>query len=315
VLQQKADEGLADLQAAAGANDLPENLKANALRLAAVRLREKKDAEPIAAAALVALEKLVGLNNMKADELVWLGRYDLAQKQPNEALRHLKPLLDEKSTAPGAARAQAFLITGKAMQALNQPDVAVTSFQKVISLAQGFESQARLELARTLASQNKPAEALVEYERLVSADVSDIAAAAMTEGAAIHRGQAQKLRLAGDNEGMNRELAEAQRLLLRLVLLMPFPELSPIPELAYLDLAEVQSELGKVDDANKSLQELADKFPSGPYASFAKAIIAANQRKKGDAEFLLKKLREQQQPDPRLTDKINRAWKALESMP
>ena len=214
----------------------------------------------------------------------------------------------------GPTRAHAMLLAGRSLRDLHDNDTAVAAFRNVIALGQGDEAQARLGLARTLTDQNKIAEALTEYNQLISVDDSNVAAAAMTEAAAIHRRLAEQERLAGHDATVRGELHEAQRLLLRLVLLMPFPELSPTPELAYLNLAEVLTQLGQPADALKEWQELADKFPNGPYASYAKAMIAINQHRKGDGEFILKSLHGQQL-DPQLAEKVTRSLKAVEEMP
>lgn len=313
VLALKPDEALADLQAAAAAPELSEALRANALHLAGVRLREKNETQA-AAATLQELEKLVGLSNLKPAEQLWLARWQMQRREPRESLKYLEPLVGPKSAASGPARAEALWLTGRNLLLLNDSDGAINAFGQVIALAQGFEPQARLELARTLGATNKTAEAIAEYNKLISVDSSEVAAAAIFENASIHRRLAQKRRLAGDEGGMRQELEEAQRLFMRLVLLLPFPELSPLPELAYLELAEVRADLGKLDEAIKALQELTGKFPESPCAAYARAVLAIQQRKLGDAEALLKKLREQSL-DPRLAERVARQLVSLEATP
>ena len=72
-----------------------------------------------------------------------------------------------------------------------------------------------------------------------------------------------------------------------------------MPELSYLELAEIETELGQTDNATADLKELGDRFPDGPYASYGRAVLLQQQNKKGEAVFLLKKLHEQTL-DPRV---------------
>ncbi|MCC7193755.1 MAG: tetratricopeptide repeat protein [Phycisphaeraceae bacterium] len=313
VAKQKSDDAMADLQASADAKDFPSPMKANALRLMGQYQRQKTDDKSIAAAAvtLTALEKLVGTSALRPDELLWLGQWQTNQKQPKESLKYLALLIDSKSTAPPAIRAEALVLGGRNLRENGDIAGALDAFRRVIAMQQGFESHARLELARTLVTQNKLDEALTEYRSLINVERPTIIPASATyESAEIHRQKAIALKQNDEGPAAVAELEEAQKLYYRVGLLFAFPQLSPVPELAYINRAETLDDLGRKDEGDKALAELTEKFPDSSYASYAKAMIALHQGKAGDADFLLKKLREQQL-DPRLSEKVTRRLKAL----
>ena len=160
-------------------------------------------------------------------------------------------------------------------------------------------------------TQNKLDEALTEYRSLINVERPTIIPASATyESAEIHRQKAIALKQNDEGPAAVAELEEAQKLYYRVGLLFAFPQLSPVPELAYINRAETLDDLGRKDEGDKALAELTEKFPDSSYASYAKAMIALHQGKAGDADFLLKKLREQQL-DPRLSEKVTRRLKAL----
>jgi tetratricopeptide (TPR) repeat protein len=313
VVKQKPDEALADLRASAEAKDLPAPEKANALRLLAARLREKGDDQSAAAAAaaLQSLEKLVGTGALKPDEMLWLGRWQTKQKQPKESLKYLAVLIDSKSTAPAAIRAEALVLGGQNLREIGDAAGALDAFRRVIAMQQGFENDARLELARTLVAQGKLDEALAEYRGLINVERPTVIPASATfESAEAHRAKAAKLKQQQAGPAALAELEEAQKLYYRVGLLFGFPQLSPMPELSYIARAEALDELGRGVEGDQALAELVKSFPGGPYASYAKAMLALHQHKSGDAEFLFKQLRGQTL-DPRLAERVTKRLTAL----
>jgi predicted Zn-dependent protease len=92
------------------------------------------------------------------------------------------------------------------------------------------------------------------------------------------------------------------------VLVYPFKQLSPMPELAHIELAEAYEDLGEPPDANRQLDALVTKFPDGPYASYAKAVLNLKNNRKPDAAFLLQEL-QKQTLDPRLAERVARKLK------
>ncbi len=85
-----------------------------------------------------------------------------------------------------------------------------------------------------------------------------------------------------------------------------------MPELSYLELADIETELATPDAATAELKELQDRFPDGPYASYAKAALLQQQNKLSDAVYLLKQLHDQTL-DPRLSQRVDRRLQMLES--
>ncbi len=180
---QRADEATPDLLAAAQ-GDLPDPLKAQALRVASINLREKND--PMAKAVLLQLASIVTIPGLKPDEMIWLARCLRDAHEPTEALKYLTPLLEptpattpasqsaignrqsdfgEISRAailPPSAIAEAAFVAGRCQRDAQDLPAAIASFRRVIALNPGFELEARLELARALATANQSPAALKE---------------------------------------------------------------------------------------------------------------------------------------------------------
>lgn len=302
----RGGEATADLRAAADSPELTTALRVEALRLASIQLREGHDTAA-AVTLLRQIETLAGPAALEPDERLWLARHLIANNDPAGAITILAPLASE--SAATTTRSEAWLITGIAQRTMNKPDAAIASFDRIIADGKGFDVRARLEVARTLSSQNKSEDAIRAYTGLVSAEASEIASAALFESAMLQHKLADTRRQAGDPVTARRLLEESRRLLLRLVLLYPFKELSPLPERGYLELAEVETQLGEAKNAASHWRELTEKFPESPHALYAKAMLTRATGRSGDAEFILKKLRDQK-PDAALSQKIDAALAA-----
>lgn len=325
---QKPDEAVTELLASAAYPPGAANAQAgsfitdaqriNALRVSGIRLRERND-EKNAAETLLTLEKNATLAGLTPDELIWLARYFFGQRKPAESLKYASPLVDDNSAiarkATGAARAEAMLYAARSQRDLKQTPQAIDLFRRVIAFGQGFELRSRLELAKTLRDSGKTDEALAEYTGLVYAQSSAIACEAIYDAAVIQRGLGDARKLASDPNGAKAAYEESYKLYKRIIVLFTHPQLSPMPELAYIEGAEVAIELGQRPDAEKTWAELAEKFPDAPYASYAKAMLAISRNKRGDASFLLKKLRDMTTLDERLAQRVAREFKALEGTP
>lgn len=305
-------EAVADLRSAGAAADLPTAARIEALRLAAVQLRDAKDGDN-AQVVLTQLEALGGAKALKPDERIWLARRALDKGDARAAMQTVEPVIKAQGVE-GPRRAEALLVTGMAQCAMNQPDQAIATFERIVAEGRGFELRAQLEAARTLAGTGKAQDALLAYGGLVSVEPSEIASAAIFESAMLHRRIAEEKQQAGDPVTARKQMETARGLLLRLVLLYPFKELSPLPELGYIELAEVEQSLQLTKDATDHLRELGEKFPDGPYAGYGKAMLARAAGRVGDAEFILKKLRETP-TDARLTAKVERSLRELGGRP
>lgn len=292
---------------------LSAQMRTSALRLLALRQRDS-DANA-AAQTLAKLETLVGITGMTDAELLWLGERELTQGDPAKAAAYLKPVQQGRDGTVLTDRAHAIYLTGKAHRQLGSYEDAANAFQHVIALGKGHDLEARLQLAKTLRDQKHDDEALAEYAGLISADASEIAAEALFDSGLIYRQRAADRRLQDDQAGMQEANTEARRLLKRMVLLYPFKQLEPLPQLAYLELAEIAAELGEMPAATGELQELIDKYPDGPYADFARAVLAADRQRYGEAVALLHRLRDTNEAaplDPRLNHRVQSLLRILE---
>jgi tetratricopeptide (TPR) repeat protein len=308
---KKPDESTAELQAAAATADLAPALKANALRLVAIRQRERDEADA-AAKTLTALEDLVGPTGMSLDEQIWMGRHQLKAGKPQESLRQLKPILEGRVRTSKPQRTEALLMAADALRQLKDLKAAMQAYREVIAMGHGMGLQARLELARTMVAADELEGAIDEFKGLYTADETAIAAAALYDAAQVHRRLAQQRLRETNTQGVQEQLEAARANLKRLVLLYAFPELSPLPELSYIDLGNLSLERGDAEAAKAEWNELLEKFPEGAYATYAKAMLAAQSDQRQVAMGLLTELRGRQL-DPRLMERVNERIKALES--
>ncbi len=307
-----AEEGLADLLAAADAQQLPDTLRANALRLAAVSQREQADPQP----AVDTLMRLRQLSGLTADEMLWLGRHFVTTNQTTTAIAYLEPLTDPSRSVPAAIRGEALLQLGNAYRKAGSTDRAIAAFERVLRDHPPFQPHARLALAQTLRAAGRADEALTQYARLTSSQVSRVAAEALFDTGAIHRERADRLRRTDDRSGAAQALQQSYDSFKRLVVLYPFAELSPLPELAFIELSEIAVLQGDAAAGRSALQELVDKFADGPFAEYARAVLAQGQGKRSEAAFLLRRLHERRNElDARLTQRVTALLNELEDTP
>jgi len=312
--QSQPDQAVADLEAAFAEPTLPDPLKINALRLVALHQREHGQTTR-AVKTLLELEKLVSIDAMRTDEQLWLALYYTNQSKPRLAFKYLKPIVSGDVEVNSKERTKALLLVARGLRNVNDPDAAIAAFREVIATGHGFGLEARLELARTLASQNKLKEAIGEYEGLISAENFDIASKAIYDAAQIYRDIDRRSRRASDKDAAAKAREEASGLLLRIVLLYSRPQFSPLPELAHIDLAELSLISDDKDKAAKTLGELIEYYKDGPYVFYAKAMIMLQQNKPNDARVLLKQAQKTEDLDKRLTDRILAQLKSVGAAP
>lgn len=312
----KPEPALVELRAAAAAPKLAIEFRSNAYRLLAKHHQERGE-NPAAANALRDLEKLTGANGLRPTERLWLASHFVDARDAKTAEGYLQSFVKAKqppTSGPEAAQyAEALFIHGRALREMNQPADAMESFGQVIALGQGMETRARLELARTLRLIGKTDEALSEFAGLLSVESSYVAANALYESALIHRQNALTQR-ARDGAAAARENQEARKLLKRLVLLYAFPQLAPLPEMSQVHLGEIAMELDDASAARGEFEEVMQRYPQVPVAQYAKAMLAVLDQKRGDALFLLRKLREQNL-DERLAVLVRMRLRSLEATP
>lgn len=308
---------MTDLQAAAGAEALPAALKINALRLISIHQRQQDQVAP-AAATIIKLEALAGLSGLSAGELLWVGRHRLTQNQPKAALKYLQPIVARQTEAPIDQRAEALLLTGKALRQLDDLPAAITAFRQAISTGQGDHAQARLQLASALAADGQMRDAMDEYVGLVNSQQSAVAAAALDQMASLHIQHAQRAAQTNDPAGSHLAWEEARKTLKRLILLYSFPELSPLPEQSHVRLAQVHEALNQPQQAAEALRELASRYPDTSYAAYAQAAMLALEGRTPQARAEALALFNKMEPaslDPVLASQVQRQRQQLEATP
>ncbi len=307
---KKTDLALADFKEAAAAQTLAKPLKVNALRFASLLQRQdKKDDQ--AAATLVELEKLVGITGLNIRELIWIGEYCTKRNQPDLAMKYLKPILDGNLTASRSELSKALMLGAQALRAQNKLDQAIDAFREVVAMSVGHGYEARIQLAKTLAMAGQHQMALDEYQSLISAEQTAIACQALYESGELHRQLVQVRLRESDAAGATAEREAAMMSFKRLVLLYSFPEVSPLPELANIQLAELAIEMENVDEAKATLQEMVEAYPDSVYGTYATARLSMLKDQKIAATSLFKKIREQENVDPRLLTRIDNQLKVL----
>ena len=308
----QGEQAVSLLEQAAKQKKLGDSLRANALRLLALRQRQSDDDRKAARRTLTRLEELVGREKLNVKERLWLGRDALSRGEPKQAVAYLKPLAEPSEKTTPEQRAEASFVLGKAHRALEQYEAAGRAFQRVEAMSRGFALEARLEWGRTLAEQGELGAALDKYEGLLSRDSSRIAARALYRSAMVHRQMAAEARRAENSGAVTEHNKAARKLLKRMVLLYHYEQLQPLPQLAYLELAEIAAEMEKMDAAERELKELIEKYPDGPYAVYARAARAGYRQRYGEALSRLKPLRQRDDLDAPLRERVKALYQMVE---
>ncbi|MDX1681550.1 MAG: tetratricopeptide repeat protein, partial [Phycisphaeraceae bacterium] len=171
-----------------------------------------------------------------------------------------------------------------------------------------------LRLADTLVETGRPHDALEVYQGLIGARQSGIAAEALFSSARVLRDLARQQRRAADMSAAEKNLKEARRRLKRLVLLYSFEQLAPLPQRAWLELAELEAETERTDAAIAALNDLIEAFPESPHALYARARADQLRGRPNEAEVHLRKLKAHDQPLPdELAQDVARLTRELEA--
>ena len=314
LMSLKEDEAaLSRLDEALNSSNLAKAERINALRLSALHLRRHKLSHATAE-RLRRLDELSDGQGLEADERLWIGRYYQQNGRPGEALRLLGPLIDNQPNSSRSMREEAILITGRCRRDLDDLDEAIDLFSQVMAMTGIFEIPAWQAKARTLMEAEKYDQALEEYAGLINHPETRVAAEAMFDCAKVHRARARQRTLGMDGKGAAAANEEARRMLLRLVILHSKPAISPVPELAHLELAEVEQALGRAEDALETYGQLQDKFPASPYAVFARSVQALHENDLQRARNGLVKLRDRPL-DAHLAQRVQNQLERLGSRP
>lgn len=295
-----AAAALPTLRKAAADEDLSTPRRINSLRLLAMLQR---DADPAASAE--AIERMIELGGQEAvdvSERLWLARRYLAGDRNEDALALATPIA---ASAMRGALAEALLLRGEALRKLEQYDEAEQSLRRVRALGEGFDLEAQAQLARLLEDQGQHAAAIDALQPLAASRSSRAAAEALYAMARNHRPLARQARRDEDTDAASHHFKQAAKHLKKLVLVYPLQELSPLPQRAYLDLAEVEMEREEKQAAERELQELIDKYPDTPHARVARAMLAEKEPPYGRGLAMLRSM-DTQGLDPPLRQRIER---------
>ena len=294
------DEALDRLKTIAASEQFSRPLRVHSLRLAGIHLRQT-DRDNEAFDMLSQLEALVGADALTADERHWFGKHLARIGRHEMALPHLQSLLDDpKSLAPGD-RAEVLFLAGLSRRHRGDHDGAIAAFDEVVAMGAGFDIRARLELGHTLRDAGRQGQAIEAYAGLVNARPTRIAVDSLLGQATAYRLLARQHRRGGDAVATTEALRGAKSALTRLTMLHDDPKLSPVPQRAHLELHEVLLELTEpaapAREVQRNLQQLIEKYPDGPHADYAKAMLAVLKKNRSDAVFLLKRLRTEELDD------------------
>ncbi len=294
IAMDQPEPALKQLKALAVSEKLDQALRVHALRLAGIHLRQtERNAE--AFETLSQLESIVGNDAMSTDERHWLGKHLARNGQHEAALTYLQPLIDDRKSLARGDRAEVLYLAGLSRRHRGDHDGAITALDEVVALGAGFDLRARLELGHTLRQADRLDQAIGAYEGLVNAKPTRIAVDALLGRAAAYRMLARRRTHEGDAAGAANARHGARSALTRITTLHGTPQLSPLPQMAHIELHEVLLDLGDqtvtAREVQQNLKELLDMFPDGPYADYAKAMLAVVMNNRKDAIFLLKRLR------------------------
>lgn len=217
---------------------------------------------------------------------VWIGTGLIDRQQYEAAIAWLQRAADAKDADARTTAAARFHLA-RGYQLAGRHDEAVEAYRRQLATTEGFGEQGRLGLAGALAAQGKLDEALEEYNGLVRAEGSQVAATALYESASLHLKQAASLANAGADDQATPHRQEARRRLNRLIILHDVPQLQPLADRARVLLARTEMSLGMRDPAVRRLTEMVQR-PNGAWAQVAGAELLLIEGRTADARVLLK---------------------------
>jgi len=227
---------------------------------------------------------------------MWIGRELLRRGDADKAIRWFTLVLERSGLEPDT-ETEALFRAGQAYRELGQWSKAIDALRKVVAFGHGFGDQGRLGLAQALVGAEQVDQALDEYDMLMSADSSRVAATALFEGAHLRMKRANQYAAAKDERRASAERREARKRLNRLVILYSLPQLEPLPQQALLDLARLDMAAGAPDAAREHYRELIQRFGESPWAAIARAEVMILDGKRGDGVFLLEKVATKSESD------------------
>lgn len=272
-------------------NDLPADQRLEATRIAA-RLHRMAGREDQAIDLYEDLRKRQSVDPFDTPTVLWVARGLAARGKHDLTLAWSLAVIDRKDEKPEAL-AEAMYLAADSYHHLKQPAEAAQMYRRLIAYSHGYSEQARLGLAQSLAATGHGDQALEEYDGLINADASEVAATALYESALLRRDQAARLETAGDKPGAEAQRDEARKRLHRVTILYDMPQLGDLPIKAYLVLGRLEAAADHRDKARAAFDKVVDRqgaSGAGEWATAAKAEIQLLDGKRGDGLFLLRKI-------------------------
>lgn len=317
----QSDQGAALLERAAGQENLQTSRRVNALRLLAIHQRRTDEPAAVIRQTLDRLASLAGHANLNVSERLWLGRDAVEQGGENNAERaiaYLEPVTDPDSDTDPRQRTEALFLLGRAHRVRGDLDAAMAAFERVTAMGQGYGMRAQLELARTRHEAGDLEAAIAAYAAPANSDSDQLIAEARFGLGRAHRELAEQAQRQGQTETAQRRRQDANSHFKFIALIYTDPSFTPLPQLAFIELAELALERDVVNEAQEELETLIDAFAvegetDGPYVVFARAMLAETRQRYGEAQALFERLRDQSEElDPRLQRRVRAGLDRLE---
>jgi len=267
---------------------LPDDQRTQAMRLAA-QLHRIAGRGDQAIQRYEDLRKRLSADVFDTATALWVARNMAAQGQHESAVAWSNAVLQRKDEKP-AALAEAMYIAAEAYAEINRCDQAIEMYRRLIAFSHGYGEQAQLGLAECLAATGKTDIAMEEYDGLINAESSDVAARALYRSAMLRRDRARRLAEAGDKNAAKAMIDEARKRLHRVTILYDLSELGDLPWKARLAVGRLAADADDREKARRNFQQVVDKADAGPWADAAKAEMLLLEGKLGDALFLMRKI-------------------------
>jgi len=210
---------------------------------------------------------------------LWVGRGLAAAGRDEAALQWLMPL-GTRQAVPEAVRAEALFHAAEALRRLQRHEPAIELYRQVVALSRGYEDRGRLGLAHALRAAGKTEEALGEYDGLISAAASEVAAESLLQSAL--------LRLQSPQSTRSRD--EARKRLNRIVILYDVPQLSFLVGQALVTLGTMDLQDDDKASARKQFEAIVRQQPRSAWHEAAQAELAILDGNLGAAATLLRKI-------------------------
>ncbi|QNN22622.1 tetratricopeptide repeat protein [Planctomycetales bacterium ZRK34] len=268
--------------------DLPADQRLEGTRIAA-RLHRMAGRDKQAIDLYEDLRKRQSVDPFDTPTALWVARGLADRGQYESALAWALGMVERKDEKPEAL-AEAMYLAADSYRQLGKHKEAGEMFRRLIAYSHGFSEQARLGLAQSLAATDQADQALEEYDGLINANTSQVAATALFESALLRRAQADRLEAAGDKSGAEVQRDEARKRLHRVTILYDMPQLGDLPIRSYLALGRLEAAADHRDKARAAFDKVAERQGEAAWNSAGKAEIQLLDGKRGDALFLLRKI-------------------------